>query len=355
MQLSDESFKQLSHSIATMRFPLVMAILFLHAETATSFPSEEDHAAFFYPLYPLAIWFGDTGVPAYFFISGLLMFYSSKNYFQQIKSRFHTLFIPYIIWNALLFLPYLALWLIGHGQPINHKLLDDYTLLDYVRIFWDRGEWDGGNSMPMLCPMWYIRDLMIMYLLSPIVYFVIRSTHFLLPAIFLIVWVNNPTIAFTWQCLAMFCLGAFFPIIEINPLDFLRAYRMDIILLFLIFGIADNVGHIFFNSFEYNLQLHRLSLVFNTFFIMWLGVFLYDHGMRFKYLSNAAFFVFCTHYPINAVIRKVATIHSEWPDSVHLALYFVSVALVAGICLGLYSLLNRFAPRFLRLSTGDRG
>ena len=355
MQLSDDTFKQLSHSIATMRFPLVLAILLLHAETATQFPPGTDHSGFFFPLYPLAIWIGDTGVPAYFFISGLLMFYSSKSYFEQIKSRFRTLFIPYVFWNGLLFLPHLVLWLCGFNIRIDNHSMSGYTPVDYLRVFWDRGSWHHGNSMPILCPMWYIRNLMVMYLLSPLVYYAIRATHFLLPLVFLVFWVNDPTLAFTWQCLAMFSLGAFFAIIDINPLDFLRVYKLDIVLLFVVFGLADNVGHIGFPTFAWNLQLHRLSLVFNTFFVMWLGVYLYDRGVRFTYLSNAAFFVFCTHYPINMVVRKVMTHWPEWPDAVHVVLYFVSVAVVAVACLMFYNLMSRYTPRLLQLATGNRG
>ena len=356
MVLSDDAFKQLSHSIACVRFPLVFAILLLHAYTAVQLTN---HDTYFHVLYPFALWFGETGVPAYFFISGLLMFYSTKSYSQQIKSRFHTLFIPYMIWNGLFLLAYIVAWKAGFGVEINHKSLNDFTTMDFIRAFWDRGDWDWGNCMPVLTPMWYIRNLMIMYLISPIVYYVIRATGPMVPIVAALFWINAHSVAFILQTLTMFCLGAYFPINEINPIDFWKQYKIHIIIFFAFFGVTDiflHQGIITLDDlgFDPNLPVHRLALIANTFFMIWLGTYLYDKNWHFPNLSKAAFFIFCTHYPINAAIRSVANKFPQWSDGAHILLYIVSVAAVTLICYGLFRILSRYAPWFIRISTGDR-
>lgn len=358
MVLSDDAFKQLSHSIACVRFPLVFAILLLHAYTAA--PSV-GHGMYYRVLYPFSLWFGETGVPAYFFISGLLMFYSTKSYFEQIKSRFRTLFVPYMIWNGLFLLAYVVAWKFGQDIPINHKSLNDFTAMDFVRAFWDRSDWDWGNCMPVLTPMWYIRNLMIMYLISPVVYFVLRSTGPIVPIVCALFWINAHNVAFILQTLTMFCLGAYFPIHEINPIDFWKQYKVHIIFFFTFFGICDiflHQGIINFREiidFDVNLLFHRMALIANTFFMIWLGTYLYDRGWHFPSLSKAAFFIFCTHYPVNAAIRSVANKYPQWSDATHLLLYVLSVAIVTFICYSLFRLLSRYAPWFIKLSTGDRG
>lgn len=353
MVLSDETFKKLSASIACMRFPLVISILLLHAMTSTKMGG---HEVFRDVTYPFAYWFGDTGVPAYFFISALLLFYSSKTYMQQIKSRSRTLLIPYLIWNGLyLLIAYLIpFWVFGIDVIIVKFSQADFTFWDYLRCFWDRCDFDSGNFRPILTPMWYIRNLMLLYLISPIIYYIVRTTHILLPAICCWFWINDNSISLVWQSLTMFSLGAVFPVLDINPMDLLDRYMPDIIGLFIIFGVADCVTHIFWPT-PYNLQIHRLALIANTFFCLWLGLWLHRRGIESKYLSKTAFFVFCTHYPLMKTIRMVCSHFPQWPDSVHIVLYFLSVAIVAGLCLLAYNLLNRYWPWFLRISTGNRG
>ncbi len=351
MVLSDETFKQLSHSIASVRFPLVFAILLLHGYTTCLLSG---HNTYYDVLYPPALWLGETGVPAYFFISGMLLFYSSKNYFQQLRSRFKTLFIPYMLWNGLLLLVFVAIWLLGFDSKINSKSLDDFTWLDYIRVFWDRGDRNWGNTMPMMTPMWYIRNLMVMYILSPILAYAIRLIGPMIPIVSGLFWINSHSVAFSLQTLTMFSLGAYFPLKEINPIDFWRQYKIHILFFFVCFGLADNYMHIVGIGGNAALVVHRLALVTNTFFMIWLGTYFYDRGWRFPRLSRAAFFIFCIHFPIMIGIRSVAAKHLEWPDSVHLLVYVVSVSLVTAICYGIFALLSRYAPWFIRISTGDR-
>ena len=353
MVLSDEAFKKLSLSIAGIRFPLVMAILFLHAMTSTKLSG---HELFHEVLYPIAYWIGDTGVPAYFFISSLLLYYSSKTYLQQIKNRSKTLLVPYLIWNGLYLVGayMIPFWLFNIDVKVIIFSQSDFGVWEYIRCFWDRCDFDKGNFRPILTPMWYVRNLMIMYLLSPVIYYIIRTTHILFPAICCWFWINDPHISLIWQTLTMFSLGAVFPVLDINPMDLLDTHKIDIFGLFIIFGIADCITHIFFPT-PYNLMIHRLALIANTFFSLWVGLYLHRKGIESKYLSKAAFFVFCTHYPIMQAVRAACNHFPGLSDGIHILLYLLSVALVTGICLMLYNLLNRYWPWFLRISTGNRG
>ena len=72
-----DSFLRLSSSIACMRFPLAITIIFYHSHTIVSIP---DCQSYFKFIYPFSLWLGETGVPAFFFISGLWFFYSKKTY-----------------------------------------------------------------------------------------------------------------------------------------------------------------------------------------------------------------------------------------------------------------------------------
>ena len=124
--LENLSYQKLSRSIETLRFPLILFIICLHCYTSTSTVTR-GHDTYFRLIYPFSLWMGETGVPAFFFISGLLFFYSKKTYIQKIKSRFQTLLIPYLFFNALILCGYLCLMYLGKTIIITGKNLADYT------------------------------------------------------------------------------------------------------------------------------------------------------------------------------------------------------------------------------------
>ena len=196
---------RLSETITLLRFPLIFLIILLHCYSTVRLPG--DHGQYFRMTYPFSLWLGETGVPGFFFISGFLFFLSKKRYQQKLQTRFHTLLIPYLLWNAILLGLYTLAYILGFPQDINGKNIADYTIIDYIRSFWDRGSYDEGNFVPILCPFWYIRNLLVMSLLSPIVYYFvkyIREAFLLFVAVW---WLLTPHNAFISQTILFFCLG----------------------------------------------------------------------------------------------------------------------------------------------------
>lgn len=351
--LDNLSYQKLSRSIETLRFPLILLIICLHCYTSTSAVTR-GHDIYFRLIYPVSLWMGETGVPAFFFISGLLFFYSKKTFLQKIKSRFHTLLIPYLFFNALILCGYLCLMILGKTITILGKDLADYTLIDYIRAFWDRGVWDHGNGSPLLCPLWYIRNLMVLVILSPIIYYIIKYTKLLFPVLFGLLWINAHDSAYTLQSLTMFSLGAYFSICDKNPIEVFEKYRVLVVCVFLFLAIMDFL-HLYV-SIPFALPFHRLSLVANTFFcISFLGEFLYRHHLYSPFLSKSAFFVFCLHYPFVTNIRPIFKVISGLSDIVLVLSYLGSVACVTFLCVFLFLLFKRMVPGFVIAVTGNRG
>ena len=109
MKDKNDSFQRLSSSIACMRFPLAVTIIFYHSHTIVSIPDSHFYFKF---IYPFSLWLGETGVPAFFFISGLWFFYSKKTYIEKIRNRIKSLLVPYLLWNTIMLTAFLValLW-----------------------------------------------------------------------------------------------------------------------------------------------------------------------------------------------------------------------------------------------------
>lgn len=338
--------------ITWLRFPLIILIIMLHCYSVQRLDGV--HELYFKAVYPFTLWLGETGVPCFFFISGYLFFLSKKSYFGKLHSRFHTLFIPYILWNLLILLFYLFAYILGYPQEINGKTIVDYSFFDYLRIFWDRGSYDSGNFVPLLCPLWYIRNLIIMSIISPLLYYIIRYARELFLITIASWWMGTPHNAFIPQTLFFFSLGAYFAILCINPIEFIYRKKRLVLTLFIIFAIGDIISHVYIDTLI-NLQIHRTSLILNIPALLLLGDWCVRHGHTSKWLPNAVFIVFCVHYPIVVVLRKICVIqYSGTSDIVHILLYFVCVVFSTVLSLSIYQVLKRFFPKIKNILSGSR-
>ena len=341
-----------SETITWLRFPLIFMIIMLHCYSSVKLSG--NHSTYFQVIYPFSLWIGETGVPGFFFISGFLFFLSKKSFSQKLKTRFHTLFIPYLLWNALLFGLYLISFLLGYPQDINGKSIPDFTLQDYLRIFWDRGSYDNGNFVPILCPFWYIRNLLIMSMLSPLLLYIIKYVRELILFAVAIWWLFTPHNAFIPQTILFFSLGAYFSIHNIEPLQFFIRNKKIFIALFAIFSIADITVHSLY-PISINLQIHRLALIFNIPILFLLAGYCCHLGYTSKLFPNAAFIVFSVHYPITVGIRKICAVQfGGASDLIQILLYFGCVIVVTAISLLIYIFMDRYFPRVKNILSGNR-
>ena len=344
--------QRLSSAITWLRFPLIFFIVMLHCYSVVRL--EGSHSTYFSAVYPFALWIGETGVPGFFFISGYLFFLSKKTYSQKIQTRFHTLLIPYLLWNAIILTLYLIAYAAGYPQDINHKSIAEFSLIDYIRLFWDRGSYDHGNFVPLLCPFWYIRNLLIMSLLSPVFYYLIKYVRELFLLLVAIWWLMTFDNAFIPQTILFFCMGAYFAIHNTNPLELACQHRYLVLTLFIILAIGDIVTHTIFST-PVNLQIHRMALIINVITLLLVAEFCTNHGISSNILPNAAFIVFAIHYPIVVVLRKIcAAKFASASDGTHILLYFLCIIITVICCLLFYQLLDRFFPQTKNILSGNR-
>lgn len=349
---SKQYYKNFSAAIAWLRFPLIFLIIMLHCYSVVKL--DGPRIFYFEIIYPFSLWLGETGVPGFFFISGYLFFLSKKSYGQKLKSRVQTLLIPYMLWNSLLLALYLLAYLAGHPQEINHKNIAEFSIIDYIRLFWDRGDFSDGNFVPLLCPFWYIRNLLIMSILSPLLYYIVKYGREFFLLVVTLWWMTLHHNAFIPQTVLFFSLGAYFSIMETNPLEMITNRRKTFVILFIVFALADMATHTIISS-PWNLQFHRLSLLFNIPILLLLADYCARKGYSYNLLSNAAFIVFAVHYPIVVILRKMCT--SSFPiasDGIHIVLYFLCVVVSTTTSLLIYIILDKYFPKLKKILSGNR-
>lgn len=341
----------MSQAISWMRFPLIFMIVLLHCYCAID---AHGHLLFFQWVYLFGLNLGETGVPAFFFISGFLFFHSSKTYSQKLKSRVHTLLIPYIFWNGLFLLTYVLLWLMGKPMLIIDKSIADYELVDYLRAFIDRGSWDFGNGVPMLCPYWYIRNLMVICTFSPIIYYGIRYLKWILVLTLFIWWVSIPYNGMIASSLLFFSLGAYFSIEQKNPIVVLWEHKIVFVGIWIIAFLIDWV-HCFINI-PYALYIHRISLLLNIFLLLLVGSYYGGkHYLGRETLDKSAFWIYTVHYPMTIAFGTISARYLlEAPDWLVFVFFGCTVLCATALCVFSYVVLHRLCPKVLAFATGNR-
>lgn len=320
----EQLWSEMSTCINRVRFPLIFMIILLHCYSVVQLPGS--HPIYFKTIYPFALWLGETGVPGFFFISGYLFYRNTrKSYRDKIQTRFRTLLSPYIIWNSLLLAIYLIAYLLGHPQDINGKNIADFSWTDYLRLYWDRGNYDNGNFVPLLCPYWYIRNLLILSLFSPVIYFIIKHIGKIFILAISIWWMLTYNNAFIPQSILFFSLGAFFSIHDIIPIQIFKQWKSVFGGLFVVFGLADICTHAF-SPCILNLQIHRLALIANIPILFLIASYSTSTSKVATLLGKSSFIVFSISYPIIVLLRKGCVMFfGSGNDYTHILLYICCI------------------------------
>ena len=355
METNNIAFQRLSAAIAWIRFPLILCVVMLHCYCTVPLPPG-NHSLYFRLVYPFGLWLGESGVPAFFFISGFLFYISHKSYKDRIKSRIHTLLYPYLLWNSLFLMIYLILFLFGHPLDILGKNISDYNAIDYIRAYIDRGEYNGGNNGPILCTYWYVRNLFLLCLIAPLWFYLNKYLKLLFPLGLIIWWMSLHHNALLAESILFFNLGASFAIHNINPLELVCKRKILFIIFWICITIADLSTHCLFN-FICAFYIHRTALIVNIFaFIVFADMIVKgDRNKVNPFLAGSVFWVFATHDHLAIAFRRLCmTYMGNVSDITHFFLYWLAVIVVTLLCLISYAVMNQLFPSFVKFATGDR-
>ena len=141
--------------IDVLRVLLTVGIVCLHATTNN--------------LQPI-VWICSVCVPSFFALSGYLFFWNAPQkpewrwFWGKIRSRIFTLLIPYLIAVVIAWLCYY--FAIKAAPSMVDGFMGD-RWKDPLFVFW---------TGPVNLSLWFIRELMVVVVLSPLVYLIIRYT-----------------------------------------------------------------------------------------------------------------------------------------------------------------------------------
>ncbi len=376
-----------SQTIDFLRFPLIMMVVFIHMSPKTINLIDAKYTLLSGPgIYNVVkILFShiipSIAVPTFFFISGFLFFsnfqeWSWNGYKKKIGSRVKTLLIPYMLWNLIPFLLIVGKCLlcdINNGNPTTETLA--FFSNNIWRIFYVFHEWVGSNTdwlgnqlsstAPLNVPLWFIRDLFVISLLTPIIYIAIRQLKiWLIPIIFLAyiskIWTQIPGLDI--ESVFFFTIGSFFALNKLNIVDFANKYKYFILPISAILLVACTIYDGNKTEIGHNIiPFYVCASIPSAFYLVSLAITRYNIKPN-RFLVSACFFIYALHVMplpyIECLLTFVKkTIHEIIPGkslAENYFCYFATPIITTAISTAIFTVLRKISPKATKFICGNR-
>lgn len=320
--------------IKTIRFPLAFMVVVWHVPNLVI-----NNNSIWHYITMLISESVTIAVPSFFFLSGFLFFkdfsiestFNYGIYLKKMKSRLKTILIPYLLWNSIGIINTLIQKILGCLLYGNSW----HGILDYLAEVIPTGFWvyeartvdniqnilgyNYQEAVPVNVPMWFIRDLFMMMLLSPVWYYLLKYGNICKTSktggevVFILLityicgfWTNIP--GFENRAICFYILGAFF---AVNHLSLVKipSYTAIIAITSLIISVIFNRMYSLTGLFAHNLYTLSGTLAFFPLF----GLLLTKKFVLCEKFQEYNKYIFCIYglhtvsviYVVNGILRWI--------------------------------------------------
>ena len=296
-------------------------------------------------------------VPLFFAISGFLFYFRYVNtvrcYLSKLKKRLYTLLLPYVIWVVLsgVLLTVLSQFELFAGLGIVKE-----KAFDWAHFYW-------YFVSPAAFPLWYIQQLMLFSIISPLIYLLIKYTKGFILIPFGIMWLFNFHFIIDTQGLFYFSCGAALAIFGVSRNITRRddnASAVSMTIIWVLLSLANTFLAVFADNSDFMsmvmLILYKVNEIVGV-VAMWL---IFDHIAKlitdkkgFIIAQTHLFFVFALHEPLTHLANQFALSESSGSLS-HLALFVCLPFSIMAFCVMLSMMMRKNIRPVHRLMTGGR-
>jgi len=303
--ISEEDSKR----ITALRFLLIVFVVFIHNNLKADEAINYYHLDF---LEPVAItWLkaivtnvlGGAAVPLFFLFAGFLQFSKGDSYKMLLKKRAKSLLVPYIAWTLLNVLFYFIAQSIPQLSSFfqnENNIVRNWNFVDWLNLFWIHG---NGHQMPLVYQFWFVRDLISLIVLSPLLRFIAKKAPFLTLVAITLCYLNPIPMGFG-TAIFFYMAGFFFAEYSISFFKIADKVNYFEYAILLAFTAAVNIVNL------EDLSLHGLGTIFSCLFFLKLSLSIIKNEKLFalsKYLAGFSFFLYAIHTPfLGTSLNKIS-------------------------------------------------
>ena len=358
MELTIDDY--LSKKLKALSLVAIVLVVFIHSHNeevkfaSGELTGEQSRAVFFIENF-FSKGIARIAAPLFFAISGFL-FYKSYDFtvsgvVDKLKRRFKSLVIPYLFWSVfgLIFILFLQ------SIPWSRNFFTKELIIQYsfskllFTILVD----------PIPYQLWFVRDLVMLVVLSPLIWYLTKSIRVAWIVILVFLWTVAPKTfeLFSNEALLFFALGC---ALTLNKTELINQKLTKfssfclltvwlLVVLLTTYLITFNHDNLVLNA------LNNLGILLGILSV-W---FLYDHVnpaqiTKYSVLFGYTFFIFVFHEPLLTILKKGMFYLFGKTNFSSLLIYIV--APLIAICLSMFIsyVWRRGTPRLYNFATGGR-
>ncbi|MCD0486854.1 acyltransferase [Pedobacter sp. MC2016-14] len=347
----------LSVKLKVVSFFLMVMVVVLHANNLNNgtFGLDKSFSYFIQNFFSDGL--ARVTVPLFFLISGYLFFFNIKGTVQdfnyKISKRLKTLFIPYLFWSLWGLFVFFMLQTIPFSRSfINMSLIKDYPIKQLLTvIFLD----------PLPYQLWFVKDLMLLVILSPILFYLIKTLkYFVLIAFFVLWFLNYQFVVVNNESILFFSLGTYIGM-EWKKVLLIKFGRQSFIFvgLWVSFVLCkelmiqfDYINPLLLNSLKKTGVLLGVFSSWALYDILFRDV---DFQKSKHYpVFSFTFFLYAFHEPVLTIYKKALLSIVGKTESGTLIVYVLTILLTISTALTVAYLVKLIIPKFYELITGGR-
>lgn len=319
--------------LSSLKALATILVVYVHSENIFQFADYTDLV----PLRRAFSVFNAVAVPIFFLVSGYLLFSKPLEYKDSIAKKFHSLFVPFLIWNTIYFLLEIAVSMFfpEYCEPW------DGTAIGLLKYYWGI---PMGCALPIYAPLWFVRDLIILNMLSFVIKIVFdRLNHWLIALLLLVLWLS-PVNDQARQSICFFCFGG---LLGYGKSAFVCRKPMIAAALCGIIGLFISIS-------SSNVYLIRIAIMLYVVAIM----LFFSRGANIKKplikLMPYSFAIYVIHGKLLSIIQRLMVrIFPQTTLVIMLEYLFVPIAVIMG-CILLAKILSYISLPLFSVATGNR-
>ena len=339
-----------SKRITSLRYLLIVLVVFMHANLKPDDAINYYHYDFVQPYWIEVVknficdTLGGAAVPLFFFLASFLQFSKNDKYKILLKKRSKSIFLPYIIWTGITIIlyyivqsiPYTALFF---QNPIN--IVKNWKGVDLLKVF-TYHDLSSGLKTPLVYQFWFLRELMIFIVLSPILKFLCDKFSG-----FMLIFIS--VAALKGMPLFFYLVGYYCVKYKIDFFKISDKIKIHEYLFLLIFVVMFNI--MYDGKYDFGL----ISTIISCLFFLKLSLYFIRSNKiysQLNYLSGYSFFLYAIHTPflgsaINKITQRIIQLHGilcliQFLLAAFLTIFIGTLIGIAlkKICFPLFCLLN---------------
>ena len=335
-----------SIKIKNISFILTILVVLLHSFNINKFSEYEEITLNYFVQVSISKCIATIAVPLFFIISGYLFFYkfipTKRNWIEKYKKRFNSLVIPFLLWcigwMSILFI----LQTTEFGTSLFSEMrvfeLNINEIIDYTFIH---------PFLPF--QLWYIRELILLVIISPIIYFIITKIpkESIILLVILVVMDILPLSIVAFSIVSLLAIKD----IEIR-FNLSKSIVNTIVVTFS--GLV--LLNVFLTYNRLQFTIINISIIVLGIISIWQCYDIYLFKFKDKYFKFAEYsvFIYFFHEPLQTIIKSIIFKLINSNSVSQLFVYFLAPIITITLCIILATILKRNTKKVYSIMIGGR-